>query len=331
MTVLPLFCPTRVVLIDDEPRILRTTSLLLERLAAVAQVLCFDRAEDALDHFERVRARTDGRDPFPSVRARDEYRDGPDPDREGPRILRALDLSPPSLRAGLDAALRDPVDSLVVCDYAMPRMDGIAFFERLADPHVRRVLLTALCDERFAVQAFNRNQIHQFVHKADPSGPAGLVALLAAQLRAFFRVRTAAAWAALAAGAGGEFLRHPGVGTLLDEVTRECGVRGFVFQPDPPGFILHCGPGDYRLLALGDEASLDRCARVVEEIDGPAALARALRARDVMPVGRGGRPIYETDADWRAAALAPNRHGERGDAILFWVLIPLAHGCEDGR
>ncbi len=329
MTVLPLFFPTRVVLIDDEPRILRTTSLLLERLAAVAQVLCFERAQDALDHFERVRPGTAGRDPFPSVRARDEYRDGPG--HEAPRILRALDLSPPSLRAALDAALRDPVDSLVVCDYAMPQMDGIAFFERLADPHVRRVLLTALCDERFAVRAFNRNQIHQFVHKADPSGPAGLVALLAEQLRAFFRARTAAARAALAAGAGGEFLRHPGVGTLLDVVTREYGVRGFVFQPDPPGFIVHCGPGDYRFLALGDEASLDRCARVVEEIDGPAALARALRARDVMPVGRDGRPIYEAHADWRAAALAPNRQGAGGDAILFWVVIPLAHGCGEVR
>ncbi len=329
MTVLPLFFPTRVVLIDDEPRILRTTSLLLERLAAVAQVLCFERAQDALDHFARVRSGTVGRDPFPSIRARDDYRDGPN--REAPRILRALDLSSCCLRAALDAALCDPVDSLVVCDYAMPQMDGIAFFERLPDPHVRRVLLTALCDERFAVQAFNRNQIHQFVHKADPSGPAGLVVLLTEQLRAFFRARTAATQAALAVGAGGEFLRHPGVGTLLDVVTRECGGRGFVFQPDPPGFLLHCGPGDYRLLALADDASLDRCARVVEEIDGPGALARALRAREVMSVGRDGRPIYEAHADWPAVALAPNRQGERGDAILFWAVIPLAHRCEEGR
>ncbi len=326
MTVLPLFFPTRVVLIDDEPRILRTTSLLLERLAPVGQVLCFGCADDALDHLARTRRRATGRDPFPSVRARDEYRDGPNPDT--PRILRTLDLSSLSLRAALDTALRDPVDSLVVCDYAMPRMDGIAFFERLPDPHVRRVLLTALCDERFAVQAFNRNQIHQFIRKADPSGPAGLVAALTEQVRAFFRVRTAAAYTALAAGAGGEFLRHPGVGTLLDAVTRECGGRGFAFQPDPPGFILHCGPGAYRLLALGDEASLDRCARVVEEIDGPVALARALRAREVMTVGRDGRPIYEAHADWPAVALAPNRQEGRGDPLLFWSLIPLVHRYE---
>lgn len=303
------------MLIDDEPRILRTTSLLLERTASIAQVLCFERAEDALEHFDRTRRPAAGVDPFPTVRAHDEYRDRPSF----------------SLRAALDSALRDPIDSVVVCDYAMPQMDGIAFFERLADPHVRRILLTALCDERFAIRAFNRNQIHQFVHKADPTGPAGLIELLMQQVYAYFRARTAASNTAFAAGAGGEFLRLPGVATLLNTVTRKCGVRGFVFQPDPPGFLLHCGPDDYRLLALGTNASLDRCARVVEEIDGPSALASALKTRAVMSVGRDGRPIYEAHGNWPAAALVPSRHDEGGDAVLFWVLIPLDHECEQAR
>jgi CheY-like chemotaxis protein len=216
--------------------------------------------------------------------------------------------------------------SVIVCDYAMPGMDGLAFFEQLADPLVRRVMLTALCDEHQAVQAFNRGLIHQFVRKADAAGPRGLEAVLRAQQRAWFAARSGPLAAALALGDDARVLQHPAVDDLREAALRERHADRFVASLAPAGYRLAGGSTQARAarLMLADGARFDRAARAVAEVDGPAELADALRTRAVMPYTRSGGPILDllehaagTERD--AQTVAP-RIAE-GAEPLYWALV----------
>jgi CheY-like chemotaxis protein len=316
MTPLPLFFPTRVVLIDDEPQVLRMTALLFERRPEVAEVVVFTRAADAISFLERSAERSPELDVFAGARVHDEIEDGGA--AEVPLVCRTVEIRLSELARVLRMPERHALNSVIVCDYAMPGMDGLEFFGRLRDAAVRRVLLTALCDEQRAVQAFNRGLIHQFVHKADPAGPRGLEQVLLTQIREFFLLRTAHLRAALALGRAGQFLRHSGVTSLLERVMRESGFREYSFSVTPSGFRLR-SPGDDTLLTLADADDFDRCARVVREIEGPRELADALAERRVMPVARDATPIYEAGNDWRERVLEP-----RLDAVhqpLYWALL----------
>jgi CheY-like chemotaxis protein len=320
MVNLPFFFPTRVVLIDDEPQVLRLTALLFGAHPEVAEVVTFENAQAALDFLRAEAAQRPALDAFATAQVHDEF------DYEAPHggpirrevrfDLRELD------RALLQPHLRRLV-SVVVCDYAMPGMDGLAFFDEFNDPSVRRVMLTALCDEHRAVQAFNRGLIHQFVHKADPAGPRGLEAMLLGQIRAFFRARSIPLAAALALGEAGAVLQHAALAEVLTTALAETGCTEYAVRLAPLGYQLHGTPPRARAAALllADGNAFDRAARAVREIDGPETLARALQAREVMPFTRTGRPILDAAGDGIEPGdqtLAPRIAGY--NEPLYWAL-----------
>ena len=310
----PIFFPTRILLIDDEPQVLRMTARLFGQLPEVHDVVSFADAASALDYLVRTRPQRPVVDAFSAARVRDEF----DDDGPTPVVRRQVEIRLSDVTGALDVPSRHELVSVIVCDYAMPGMDGLEFFGRLAEPSIRRVLLTALCDEHQAVQAFNRGAIHHFVHKADPAGPRGLEAMLAGQARAFFSAHASHLRAALALGPGGRLLDHPGLPGLLRQVMGEGGFREYAFCAAPLGFRL--GGGDRpATLVVADSDSFARAQRVVTEVEGPASLAAALADRAVLPTGRDGLPIYEAGADWPALAVEPKLAG--GGEPLFWALI----------
>ncbi len=65
---------------------------------------------------------------------------------------------------------RNPKVSVVVVDYAMPEMDGLEFCRRVSkvNPYIRKVMLTGKADEKLAVEAFNKGDIHYFLRKDSP-------------------------------------------------------------------------------------------------------------------------------------------------------------------
>jgi len=309
---LPYFHPTTVVLVDDEPRILQTASRLLENCPAVARVESFARAQDALAWLAQRPAPGPEDGGFEGARVRDVLA------ADARTLVRSIDLPLAGLPARLARSRTAGHVSVVVSDFAMPGMDGLEFFARLPADGTRRVLLTALCDERDAVAAFNEGWIHRFLHKGDPRGPLALPQDVASEARAWFAARLAHVAAALRAGPGGQFPAHPAVAEWLEGAAREGACREYCFRADPPGFHLDGeGPGS-RFLALADAGEFERCARVVGEVEGDADLAAALRARAVMPVARDGQAIYEHGAQWRAAALVP---APLGRASGIWCVL----------
>jgi DNA-binding NtrC family response regulator len=69
-----------------------------------------------------------------------------------------------------EKALQDAPDlgvDLVITDYLMPVMDGIAFLTRFKEvqPHAVRILLTGYADKENAIKAINTVGLYQYIEK----------------------------------------------------------------------------------------------------------------------------------------------------------------------
>ena len=61
--------------------------------------------------------------------------------------------------------------SAVLVDNEMPGMSGLEFCDRIRDRKIRRGLLTAMADDKKAVAAFNKGQIHRYIAKQATATP----------------------------------------------------------------------------------------------------------------------------------------------------------------
>jgi two-component system, probable response regulator PhcQ len=66
----------------------------------------------------------------------------------------------------LDRALEQAFD-LVISDYRMPEMDGVAFLEQLRaiQPNIARLILSGYADLKALIAAINRAEIYRFIAK----------------------------------------------------------------------------------------------------------------------------------------------------------------------
>lgn len=61
--------------------------------------------------------------------------------------------------------------SAIIVDYDMPGLNGLELCEQIEDPHIQKILLTGAASEFLAVDAFNEGVINYFVRKQDPQAP----------------------------------------------------------------------------------------------------------------------------------------------------------------
>jgi CheY-like chemotaxis protein len=60
---------------------------------------------------------------------------------------------------------RFSIISTVITDYSMPEMTGVELCANIKDKNIQKVLLTAIADEKIAIDAFNAGYISRFVKK----------------------------------------------------------------------------------------------------------------------------------------------------------------------
>ena len=93
-----------------------------------------------------------------------------------------------SAREALLTANSLPID-LVISDYLMPEMDGIAFLSRLKEiqPQTVRVLLTGYADKENAIRAINTVGLYQYIEKPWDNDKLLIVAKNGLEKRALIR------------------------------------------------------------------------------------------------------------------------------------------------
>jgi len=58
--------------------------------------------------------------------------------------------------------------SVLFVDYCMPEMTGLELLRRLKDLPIKKILMTAMSDDKYAIDAFNQGLIDGYIRKGDP-------------------------------------------------------------------------------------------------------------------------------------------------------------------
>lgn len=149
----PIFFPTKVAIIDDDPEYLSQVKLLLDDNLACQ---LFTSPSQAL---VQMQASQDKNDEFAQQCAS--------------HVAANLDSDQPvdhdhTLHQLVNDQQRFDRFSVMVVDYAMPEMSGVEVCQQIRDPWIKKILITGKASSQVAVQAFNDGVIDYFIQKEEP-------------------------------------------------------------------------------------------------------------------------------------------------------------------
>jgi len=146
----PIYFPTKVAIVDDDPDYLQQVSLLVND-----DVICdlFTSPSEAL---KVVQDYDENNDRF-TRHYTQQWRENLD-DTD-------LGVAANNPHQFINDDRRFDLFSVMVIDYAMPEMSGLDLCKQLSNPWIKKILVTGKADLDVAVQAFNQGLIDQFIRK----------------------------------------------------------------------------------------------------------------------------------------------------------------------
>lgn len=151
------YFPTTVVLLDDELSFLDSVQSALGKKIALR---CFQTVEATTNFLQNT---------VLSETFIERWKLQPRSARYIDDRMRDFDIDVQKIRAAMYHPERFNQIAVVIVDYAMPRLNGVEFFQTLQDMPFKKVLLTGEANEKIAVEAFNQGIIDQFIRKDAPS------------------------------------------------------------------------------------------------------------------------------------------------------------------
>jgi len=145
--------------------------------------------------------------------------------------------------------------SVAVVDYAMPSVDGLEFCKLIANPRVKKILLTGVADEKMAVQAFNKGIIDRFIMKSQPDAIEVLKRTIVELQRRYF-ADIASMLANSLFLSRKELLDDAVFQDLFAELMKQHGFVEYYLVDQPSGFLLLRGDGSLNRLVVLSEAEL---------------------------------------------------------------------------
>lgn len=265
--ILPYYYPTTTVLVDDSQRFLQSFTLYLSEDTAYR---CFTSASDALAHIN-----LQARKPHLEQRCFSWFRAGES--SHGDTF--SLDLS--LIEQEINDAMRFSTVSVLVVDYDMPEMNGLEMCGKLDDPHIRKILLTGVADERVAVQAFNDGLIDRFLMKNDPDIATKIRQAIEDSQRQYFQ-RVSAMLQNTLALKSPEFLYNPVFADYFFALQAQRGFVEYYYVESPSGFVLLDERGVLARLLVFSEADLQRSLFALRRYRPPASVMQALSGGQVV-------------------------------------------------
>lgn len=187
--------------------------------------------------------------------------------------------------------------SVVVCDYAMPGINGIEVLEKVDDPSVAKILLTGVADEQVALDAFNSGVIDRFVMKNDPRAWE-LVTEYAEELELGRQSQLQATNIEVLRTDHPQVFANPAFSRFFIELREKMDCVEYYFSFDPCGFYCVNRRGMPFLLVTierdGFESKLDE----LQAIDSPPEIIRDLANRERIHCLFERPEIGEVDFDW---------------------------------
>lgn len=212
--------------------------------------------------------------------------------------------------------------SVLVVDYGMPAMNGVAFCEALADLPCKKILLIGAADQQAALDAFNRGLIDRAIGKNDEDAADQLGGAIEALQEQYFSELSDALRALLELHSF-SFIGDPAVARLVQEVILRHGIVEHYLYPQPSGLLLYDAHGRARLLVIETANGMDAHHEVARDSGAPPSLLEAIDARCIIPFFRDGDGMYADTVGERWYRYCAPAQVCQGAQPYFWALFDL--------
>ncbi|MGD8430524.1 MAG: hypothetical protein PVH31_08950, partial [Ectothiorhodospiraceae bacterium] len=195
--------------------------------------------------------------------------------------------------------------SVLVADYAMPEMNGLALCGALGDRPVKRILLTGVGDEKLAVSAFNDGLIDRFVLKSQPNVAEEVNRAIESLQQEYFNDVSKLIRQSLA-GDEAPFLADPAFAAVFHELVSNESVAEYYFVAEPNGFLMLTPDGRAKRLVVLTEADMTVHWEIARDQHAPADLTRLLGDRARIPYFWRSGGYYRPElSDWEQYLYPP--------------------------
>lgn len=305
--ILPYYYPTTIVLVDDNQRFLDNFTLHLDESLAWR---CFSSANEALEHINQQAARV-----HLDQRCFFWYRES---SAQEDNVLR-LDLTLIEREISDPSRFKDI--SVVIVDYDMPEMNGLALCQRIRDPRIKKILLTGVADEKVAVQAFNDGIIDRFLMKSDPAITDRINQAIRDCQRKYFQEVSSMIQNTLALKSP-EFLYDNTFIEYFFSLKKAHSFVEYYYVEDPTGFVLVSDTGDLSRLLVYSEADLQRLLFALKRHHPPAFFQQQVSSGRAVPwLWENPEDLGPEDAfDWTEHLHEAERIGQ-GNNTWFCALV----------
>ena len=306
--ILPIYHPTTVAFIDDQPAWL---DILSTQLPDDIAFECFHTPRNALQKINKERNVT--------TSSFADYRNPEYLLREG--YTTDFDC----FSQALSGADRFSDISVVIVDFHMPDMNGLEFCQRINNRNIRKIILTDMVNENIAMKALNDGVIDGFVRKSEKDMAGKLLPMIrAAQKEYFFR---SSANVDSLKESRLQFLQDEDFIALFRSLCQKHGVAEHYVSANPNGIAMLDLEANVTFLAIFTENDLQSHYKIARDRQAPHALLSALASRQFV-FWQGFSGAYTDQCnDWISALYPVQRIHENSN--LFYALIDGWPGTTD--
>ncbi len=187
--------------------------------------------------------------------------------------------------------------SVVVCDYAMPGLNGIEVLEKVDDWSVVKILLTGVADEQIALDAFNDGIIDRFVMKNDPRA-WHLVTEYAEELELQRQIQLQATNLDLLRKDHPQVFANRAFSRFFFDFREKMACVEYFFSDDPFGFYCVDREGFPLLLVVIERDTFESRLDELRVIDSPSKVTRDLANRERFHCLFERPEVSDVNFDW---------------------------------
>jgi CheY-like chemotaxis protein len=266
----PFAYPTTVAFVDDSAAFLSNLSLQLDPLLAFRM---FGSPSEALKFLnERPTQHQASEQIFSPYLDRTEENDA----------HQVVAMRVDAIRSIVQQPSRFQSVSVVVVDYDMPVLNGLEFCRRIADPAVKKIMLTGKADERVAVRSFNEGIIDRFIRKHEVDAVEMLNQAIRDMQDAYFEQAGASVRDALCAAEYG-FLKDAALAAHVEGIFESLGIVEHYLSYQPHGMLMFDEAGTAYLLVIHTDETLRGVRDIAIEQGAPESFFAELDSRRSVP------------------------------------------------
>lgn len=212
--------------------------------------------------------------------------------------------------------------SVLVIDYAMPQMDGLAFCQAIEDLPCKKILFTGQADEKIAIDAFNRGLIDRYIKKNDVDALEHLEKEIT-DLRKMYFTDLSRTLKDLLVRHSYAFLSDPVIGDLVQQLCNRYGFVEYYLFPNPTGILFFDVNGKPTLMVIETAAGLHSQFEAAQDNGAPFELLAALRELRLVPFffDSGGMYAETIAQEWMSYCLPAQV--SFANQNYYWALFDL--------